>query len=233
MEKNKINKALIILVIIFGIIILGLSTFIVYDKVIKKDEPIKDEKTTEEKTETNNNTNDNVNSNENNNEQSSKINMLDNFNEKDMYVKAANVVYEYTVDGNHNIYNQHYYIACGFGGEDKGKIFVKDYAGGEKIYINTNKKFKSCNTVDTTYGDTTLDSMSITYILFEDGTISYITGKDIIEKKYQLTPLNGISNIEYFFHLKSGDYQSGDYYYLYGVDKNGKLNYITNCGQRN
>lgn len=44
MEQKKSNKALIILVIVFGIIILGLSTFIVYDKVIKE----KDDRTIEE-----------------------------------------------------------------------------------------------------------------------------------------------------------------------------------------
>lgn len=37
MEQKKSNKVLIILVIIFGVIILGLSGFIVYDKLIKRE----------------------------------------------------------------------------------------------------------------------------------------------------------------------------------------------------
>mgnify|MGYP004640781541 CR=1 FL=1 len=37
MEQKKSNKGLIILVIIFGVIILGLSGFIVYDKLIKRE----------------------------------------------------------------------------------------------------------------------------------------------------------------------------------------------------
>ena len=40
MKENKTNKGLVVLVIILFILVLGLGTYIVYDKVINKDEVV-------------------------------------------------------------------------------------------------------------------------------------------------------------------------------------------------